>query len=298
MSATKGPVLDFPVKDKIVLITGGGSGIGLAFAQMCHEKGARVVIGDLRLTPEAQSFVSSVKSNTVASVTCDVTSQKSLHDLISASVSTFGDVPDIYAPVAGVLDPSWSNWWDDTEDDMDAYKTMQINLIHPLKLSRLAVRALAGANKQGVICLVSSSAGIRADYMLPLYVATKHGVVGFAKSMARADPDEGIRIVCVLPGTVRSNLWEGSHNEMVKEATKYSERVLMPPSTLADMMMRMVENKEYSGGTCVLKTAWEEKVVEEGWDKQTGKYDPSPRPDPDLSHIKGAVEKERGKKWV
>ncbi|KAF2096902.1 NAD(P)-binding protein [Rhizodiscina lignyota] len=289
-----GPVEDFSIKGKIVLVTGGGSGIGFAFARLCHEKGARVLIGDLKLLEEAQSYVSSQSKAEICFEACDVTSWKSMHNLISFSVKTFGDVPDVYAPVAGVLDPSWSNFWDDTE--AETYKTIQINLHHPIKLTRLAIRALASANKKGVVCLVSSSAGIRGNYMIPVYVATKHGVVGFAKSLSKADKDEGVKIVCVMPGTVKSALWE-DRDDNISTATKYSERTLMAPSTIGDIMLRMVEGSEYSGGTCVLKTAWEEKVVEEGWRKQETKYDPSPRPEPDLSHITDVINGERGKKW-
>ena len=170
-------------------------------------------------------------------------------------------------------------------------------MVHPTKLSRLALRALLSANKKGVVCLVASSAGIRGNYFLPLYTATKHAVVGFTKSVGKLDPDEGVRVVCVLPGTVKSNLWE-DRDDNVAEATKYSERQLMSPCTIADIMARMVESEAYSGGTCVLKTIVEEKVVEEGWNKQAGKYDPSPRPEADMSHQKGLLTAERGPKWV
>ena len=118
-----GPVGDFAVNGKIVLVTGGGSGIGLALVQLCLEAGARVIIGDLKLTAEAKKFVDSEDKSKVFFKTCDVTSWKSLQDVISASKKAFGDVPDIYAPVAGVLDPSWSNFWDDNEDEF--YKTVQ-----------------------------------------------------------------------------------------------------------------------------------------------------------------------------
>ena len=289
-----GPVEDFPAKGKIVLVTGGGSGIGFSFARLCHASGARVLVGDLKLTSEAEEYLSSHQESEIKFETCDVTSWTSLHNLITASLKVFGDVPDIYAPIAGVYDPSWSNFWDDTEND--SYKTLQLNVHHPVKLTRLAMRALLSANKKGVVCLVASTAGIRGNFFAPLYATTKHAVVGFAKSMGQADPEEGIRVVCVLPGTVKSPLWE-DRDDNVAEATKYNERKLMPPSTIADMMLRMVESKEYSGGTCVLKTIAEEKVVEEGFDKQAGKYDPSPRPEADLSHIKEVLAGERGRKW-
>lgn len=289
-----GPVGDFPVKGKIVLVTGGGSGIGFEFTKTCHKQGARIMIGDLRLTPEGQEWFDKQSSKEVAFKTCDVTSRKQLKDLISAAIESFGEVPDIYAPIAGVLDPSWSNFWDDTEED--DYKTIAINVNHPLKLTRMAMRALLSANKKGVICLVASAAAMRGNYMLPIYTATKHAIFGLAKSLAQSDPDEGIRVVCVLPSTVQSGLWEG-RGDHIAEATRYTTRKLMTPDTIAKLMLKMVESKEYSGGTCVLKSAGEERVVEDGWDKQEGKYDPSPRPTPDNSYQRGIMLSERGKKW-
>ena len=174
---------------------------------------------------------------------------------------------------------------------------MQINVNHPIQLTRLAIRALLSANKKGAVCLVASTAGIRGNFFIPLYASTKHAIVGFAKSMGQLDPDEGVKVVCVLPGTVKSNLWE-DRDDHVMAATRYSERNLMPPSTIADMMFRMIEGKEYTGGTCVLKTFGEERIVEEGWDKAAGKYDPSPRPEADLSHQRSILAKERGSKWT
>ncbi|KAL6248426.1 hypothetical protein RBB50_004681 [Rhinocladiella similis] len=289
-----GPVGDLPVQGKIVLVTGGGSGIGYTFANLCHGRGARVIVGDLKLTDEAKEYLDANPKSEIFFETCDVTSWKSLRNLITTSVQVFGDVPDVYAPVAGVFDPSWSNFWDDTETD--SYKTVAINIQHPVKLTRLAMQALASANKQGVVCHVASTAGIRGNFFAPLYSTTKHAVVGLAKSLGQADPEFGVRIVCVLPGTVKSPLWEDRDDDVMK-LTKYTERKLMPPKTIADMMLKMVESKEYSGGTCVLKTIAEERVVEEGWDKQAGKYDPSPRPDADLSHIKDVLAAERGRKW-
>ena len=201
MSSQKyGPVPDFPVKGKIVAITGGGSGIGLALTKLCHMNGARVLIGDLKLTSEAEEYASRSKSD-VAFQHCDVTSWRSLRELITASVKNFGEVPDVYCPVAGVFEPPFSNFWDDTDDD--SYKSIRINVDHPVKLTRLAMTALAGANKQGVVCLVASTAGIRGNYFASLYATAKHAVVGFAKSMGPADPEQGVKVVCILPGTVK-----------------------------------------------------------------------------------------------
>jgi NAD(P)-dependent dehydrogenase (short-subunit alcohol dehydrogenase family) len=304
----RGPVPDFPLKDKIVLVTGGGSGIGFAFSKLCHEKkGARVLVGDLKLVPEANEYVSSKSSSssgdtsTIVFEQCDVTSWKSLHDLISASVKHFGAVPDVYAPIAGIFEPPWSNFWDDSESG-DAYKTIQINVNHPIKLTRLAMKALAGAEKQGVVVLVASTAGIRGNYLASLYCASKHAIVGFAKSMGQADIDEGVRINCILPGMVKSPLWTDREDDFAKRA-KYEEREGLVPDDIAEVMVRMVEDGgRYKGGVCVLKTPYEERLEEVGYEEELkkqkeGAYDPSPRPVADLKRVEEALGRERGVKW-
>lgn len=288
-----GPVPDFSVSGKIVAITGGGSGIGFALAKLCSEHGARVLIGDLKLTAEAEQYLQG--KNNIIWTNCDVTDWSSLHDLVSKSVQLFQDVPDVYCPVAGVYEPPWSNFWDDKE--VDSYKAIRINVDHPIKLTRLAMRALAGANKQGVVCLVASTAGIRGNYFATIYATAKHAIMGFAKSLAQTDPEEGVKIVCVMPGTVKSPLWEDREDDIARE-TRYADRKLMQPSVIADMMLKMIQEKRYSGGTCLLKTISEERVVERGWDAREGEYDPSPRPEADMSRIKNILESERGKAWV
>lgn len=100
-----GPVPEFAiVKGKIILITGGGSGIGLSLARLCHERSARIVIGDLKLVEEANEWINQVPKEDVVWAKCDVTNWQDLHDLISASVKHFGDVPDVYVPSAGVFE--------------------------------------------------------------------------------------------------------------------------------------------------------------------------------------------------
>ena len=138
------------------------------------------------------------------------------------------------------------------------------------------MRALAGAEKQGVVVLVASTAGIRANYLACLYSSSKHAIVGFAKSMGQADVEEGVRVSCILPGTVSSPLWHDRVDDY-KNWAKFSDRKHLEPSDIAEVMLKMVESKEYEGGTCVLKTPFEEKIIEEGYLKSVEKlkeYDP------------------------
>lgn len=151
------PCGDLPLKSKVVLVTGGGSGINLSFVKLAVQREARgVIIGDLKLTPEAEKFVQA-NSTKVVFAKCDVTRRKDLENLIKVAADRFGGVPDVYVAGAGVFEPAWSNWWDDTEEDR--YAELDINVNHALKLSRIAMRALLGKRKKGVVLITASLAG-------------------------------------------------------------------------------------------------------------------------------------------
>ena len=99
------PCGDLPIQDKVVVVTGGGSGINFAFVQLVLKNGARgIIIADLRLGKEAQDLVD--KEQKAVFSQCDVTKRKDLEGLIKTSVEKFGDVPDVYVAGAGVFEPA------------------------------------------------------------------------------------------------------------------------------------------------------------------------------------------------
>ena len=69
-----------------------------------------------------------------------------------------------------------------------------------MKLTRIAIRALLGKSKPGVILIIASIAGLTVGYSSPLYFSSKNGLVAFARCMAQADEDENIKVVAICPG--------------------------------------------------------------------------------------------------
>ncbi|KAI6709572.1 hypothetical protein JHW43_007896 [Diplocarpon mali] len=159
------------------------------------KRGARVLIGDLRLTTSADEFLTNTDPEAVELVKWDVTKRADLENLIAVSKKEFGDVPDAYIPGAGVFETAWSNFWDDTEEDR--YAEVDINVNHPIKLYRIAICAWLRKNKKGVIPAIAFLAGFAGTLSAPLY--TKHAVVGFVCSMAVLDEREGIKVLGITP---------------------------------------------------------------------------------------------------
>ncbi|KAI9662831.1 MAG: hypothetical protein M1821_007878 [Bathelium mastoideum] len=236
---------DFLVRGQVAAVTGGGSGIGLEIVKAIIAKGGKVLVADLKLTQPAKQFLKAASRDAVFLQT-DVTRREQL-ELIPTAKKHFGTIPSIYVPAAGILEPTWSNWWID--DGESSYVTLEINVTQPLRLSRIAMRALLSNNMKGVVVHVASLAGLYGRYAHPLYCASKHALVGFVKSMASADPQEGIKFVAVCPGIVKSAIWEDS--EDIAKAFNYGKEAAIEPEVVVKVVIDLIEKGDYVGGTCI-----------------------------------------------
>ncbi|CAI6088218.1 hypothetical protein V2G26_018694 [Clonostachys chloroleuca] len=239
---------DFPLAGKIVVITGGASGIGLAFTKLALTSGAKVIIADLVLSPPAELLIS--EDPNARFIRCDVGKWNDLESLIPFSQKEFGDVPDVYAANAGVGEPAWSSFWGDRETER--YAQLDINLGHPIKLTRIAIRACLGRNKKGVVIITSSIAGVNGHFATALYVASKHGTIGFIKSLAKAETEAQVKVVGICPGLVETPLLQKIMESQNKDEPGV---VLIKPSEIADRMKDLVEKGTYRGGIALAVSA-------------------------------------------
>lgn len=211
------------------------------------QDGARVLIPDLRLTSDAEQVINSSSGN-AAFMQCDVANWRDLEAIPDHVEQAFGKgaVADIWVPGAGIFEPKWSSFLYDQEKD--GYAAMRINAEHPIKLTRIAMRSLLSVDKPGVVLIVSSGAGITGTYAAALYCATKHAVVGFTKSMAQADADENVKVVCICPGMVSTPLWTGDAAKHVFDQYSYSDDMCITPEEVAVAMKEMIEDGSFKGG--------------------------------------------------
>jgi 3-hydroxybutyrate dehydrogenase len=198
------------LEGKIALVTGGGSGINLAFVKLLVNAGCNVLIADISLHPQAQEYLKTLPPRQKASGSgsstevvsfqkTDVSDWSQLARAFDVCHERFGEVPDIVVPGAGVYEPSSNSFWKDCDED-SRYKVLDIDLVHPIKASRMAIRLMTQAGKRGSIIHVSSIAGQRSSIVTPLYTAAKHGINSFVRGMAPLEELAGIRIAAVAPG--------------------------------------------------------------------------------------------------
>ena len=187
----------------VALLTGAGSGITLAFAKLLYKEGYSLIIADLRLHQDAQTWIREVQGkghrSKIVFFPTDVTSKEQLTAAFDACEEEFGTCPDVVVPGAGVYEPSSFSFWADN-DVSDGYKILDINLVHPIRTSRIAIRRLLRAKKPGTIVHISSIAGQRSSIVTPLYTVSKHGINAFVRGMGPLQELADIRIVGVAPG--------------------------------------------------------------------------------------------------
>lgn len=195
---------------KVAFVTGAASGIGEAVARQLAERGAKVVVADLK-EDVAQKVVDAIKAagGEAAAVGVDVGQADAVEGAVQFATDTFGklDLAVNNAGIGGTAAPLG----DYTLDDW--HKVIDVNLhsvFYSMKYEIAAMLASGG----GAIVNMASILGSVAFPNAPAYVAAKHGVVGMTKSAALDYAKKGIRVTAVGPGFIETPLLKG----MAKEA--------------------------------------------------------------------------------
>lgn len=191
------------VKDKVVIVTGAGSGIGKATAKHFAKYGAKVVVSDISLE-KAKEVADEIVTNfgEALPIKANVVNYEEVENLIQHTVTAFGQL-DVIVNNAGIGPKKLLKTADYTLEDWDSVIAVnQTGVFYCMKL------ALQQMLKQGFgnIVNVASLAGLKASLNNLSYSASKFAVVGMTKSAALEYAKTGIRINAVCPGYTESAL--------------------------------------------------------------------------------------------
>jgi len=198
------------LKDKIAIVTGATKGIGVAIAQEFCNEGAKVVAAG-RTVDLGEKVVSEIraKGGDAVFVQCDISQKAQVDQLVKATVDHYGTI-DIVVNNAGVNHSA--DFFDITEEDWDW--VMGVDLKGTFLLSQAAARVMVEQDKPGVIVNIGSVMALLALADQVPYCAAKGAVAQMTKAMALSLIDKGIRVNCVSPGPVMTELMQRVvHNE-------------------------------------------------------------------------------------
>lgn len=195
------------IKDNIVLITGGASGIGRIMGRMALQKGAKaLVIWDINEKNIEETVASHSAFGTVKAYKVDVSSYETVKEAYDRTCADFGKV-DIIIQCAGVV-TSNKTFNDNTVRDIDL--TMKINTIAPMYVGLVALNDMI-ARDSGQIVTIASAAGMLSLPKMSVYAASKWGVIGWSDSV-RIELERmksHVQITTVAPYFINTGMFDG-----------------------------------------------------------------------------------------
>lgn len=223
-------------ENKVALVTGAASGLGLATAKAFAEAGASVVLADWN-EKEVQASARELtdKGHKTLAVRCDVSDDAQVEAMVKQTVATFGQLDAAYnnAGIQNVL----AETADSPRDDYD--RVMAINLRGVWSCMKFELRQMREQGS-GAIVNCSSLGGLIGGNRRGTYHAAKHGVIGFTKSAALEYATRGIRVNAVCPGMIRTPMLDNMIAAGQGEELKTMLKTLVP-------MGRMGRPEEIAG---------------------------------------------------
>lgn len=235
-------------KDKVVIVTGAGSGIGRATAIAFAREGAKLAVADIA-TEAGQETVALIQANggTARFIAVDVCAVRSVNALVESTVAVFGRL-DVYFSNAAVIDEGIP--CGKITDELWA-QVIGINLSGCFYGARAALPHLA--KTKGNIVMTASVASLGAMAGGASYTASKYGVAGLINQIACEAAAEGVRVNGVAPGGVLTNIFKDMSNfsdveAMVKAVTPLG-RFAQPEEIAEPVLFLASEAASFITGT-------------------------------------------------
>ncbi len=221
------------VKGKVIIVTGGASGIGKAMAQRFHDEGAEaVVVADLNVDG-AKAVADSVGGLGVA---CDVSREADIIALVKATEDQYGRV-DMFCSNAGIAgrDPDMSLAASPTNEMWEM--GWGVNVMAHVYAARACLPGML-ERKSGYFLNTVSAAGLLSQIGSAVYSTTKHAAVGFAEHLAITHKPDGIGVSILCPQAVDTPLLGGAQGSQNVDG-------VLSPEEVADSVMIGLDHEHF-----------------------------------------------------
>jgi len=189
------------LRDKVAIVTGAGSGIGRATANLFAKEGAKVVVADIEssLGKETVEEISENRGTAVQAMV-DVSKADEVRAMIKTCITSFGKL-DVLFNNAGIEGPG-GLLWKMKEDDWN--RVMDVNLKSVFLGCKYAIPHMK--RTKGSIINTASELGLVGSTSRPAYSASKGGIIALTRSLALQCAPYGIRVNCICPGATETPL--------------------------------------------------------------------------------------------
>ncbi|KAM7469237.1 hypothetical protein LguiA_007420 [Lonicera macranthoides] len=189
------------LQGKVALITGGARGIGESIARLFIKHGAKVIIADL-LDELGESVCQDLGPNVSSFIHCDVTYESDIEEAINTTITKHGKL-DIMINNAGISEEPKSSILENEKSDFD--RVISVNLTGVFLGTKHAARVMIPTHS-GSIISIASICGIVGGVATHAYTSSKHAVVGLTKSVAAELGQFQIRVNCISPYIIPTEL--------------------------------------------------------------------------------------------
>jgi all-trans-retinol dehydrogenase (NAD+) len=222
--------MKYSFKDKVVLITGGASGIGRIMGRKALERGAaQLVIWDVSQQNFDETLVDmNFYHDKVLAVQADVSSLESMERAKSETMVKVG-LPDVIINNAGIVVGKYFH----EHSASDISRTMRINADAPMLLTQMFLNEMMQRNS-GAICNIASSAGLISNPKMSVYAASKWSVVGWSDSL-RLEMEalkKDIAVTTIMPFYIKTGMFDGVKSRLIP---------LLEPEDAAERIVKAIE---------------------------------------------------------
>lgn len=232
-------------KDKVALVTGGGTGVGRAACIYLAEQGAAVVLNYAHSYAEAQETVEQIraKGGNIIAVKADVSDDIAVHDMVMQTQREFGAIHYLINNASITKQIELSDLESVTDDIWD--RLLSVNVKGMFYCAR-AVAPFMKREQGGAILNMGSIAGMTGSGSSLPYAVSKAAVHGLTKSLARALAPS-IRVNCLAPAAISTRWWAGEEEKMIRLSGDLPLQRISTPEDIAELIGCILTQESLTG---------------------------------------------------